>query len=116
MGGSDSLEEVFGVEYEVVDTVGQAQSFCYQGIAQHLHEKLTVHETHTVVDPRTVVVHIENTAFALGTVVGAFRLEDGTGEAIAFTGLCVVDGLLLTVPICGNLAGVGHDRHDDAGR
>lgn len=56
-------------EGEVVGQVHQGihftQTNSQQSIGQHLHKVFPIHESNTIIDPRTMVVHIEYTPVAL---------------------------------------------------
>lgn len=54
-------------------------------VEQELHEELPVVEANAVIDPRTVMVHIEHTDVADWAVMASLRLEGVTDQAISFT-------------------------------
>mmetsp|Transcript_15947 Transcript_15947/g.47884 ORF Transcript_15947/g.47884 Transcript_15947/m.47884 type:complete len:206 (+) Transcript_15947:67-684(+) len=75
-------------------------------IAQQLDEELPVVEANAVVDPRAVVVHVQDAAIADAAMVGAVGLPD-----IAHLAVSSALGLVTHVeaPVGGHDARVGHD-------
>lgn len=55
----------------------------HESVAEEEHEKLVVVEANAVVDPRTVVVHFEDTTGANAAVVGAVGLHEHAPVAVA---------------------------------
>jgi hypothetical protein len=52
-------------------------------VEQHLEEELPVLEAHAIIDPRTVVVHVEYASITRRAVVASLRLEDMAYQAEA---------------------------------
>jgi hypothetical protein len=67
---------------------------CEVGANQHVDQKqqevLPVPKTHAVVDPGTVVVHIQNAPVAGRTVVAPFWLEDVAHQTVTSSFILIV--------------------------
>jgi len=73
-------------------------------INQQEEEVLAVPKPNTIIDPGTVVVHIEHAAIANGAVVAALRLKDVAHEAVATAFLLWI--AQMEAPEHGYLSGV----------
>lgn len=59
--GVEFTKQVVLVTDEVGNGVNDAQNDQNQSINQHIHEVLTIHEPNTIVDPWTMMIHIQYT-------------------------------------------------------
>lgn len=68
---------------KVRKTRGHDEYAVDESISQEEHEELVVEETDAVVDPRTVVVHLEDAAGAYAAVVRAVGLDQYASVTVA---------------------------------
>jgi hypothetical protein len=61
-----------------------------EGVRKHHHKVFAIHETHTIIDPRAMMVHVQYTPFALRAMVGSFWLEHVTGQAVSLFLLVII--------------------------
>ena len=105
------VEDILWIYKKVNKRVEKTEDDINQGEGEHHHEILSVHEADTIVDPGTMMVHIEDAPFALAAMVSPFGLEHVAGQAVPFPVLVVVLGLILAVPLHRHFARVHPDSH-----
>jgi hypothetical protein len=69
-----------------------------EGVEDEQEEELSVFKTDAVVDPRAVMIHIQDTSVADGAMVASFRFEYMADETISpFLDFCVIQVEALAV-------------------
>ena len=101
----DEREEVNEIENSIEETHEDSE----EGISKHLHEVLAVHKTNTVVDPGTMMVHIEYTSVTLGTVMGSFWFEYTANQTVSLSILSIVLRLVLAIPTIRHFPRINQD-------
>lgn len=73
----------FDTHYEIVEHTEKYEVSCYEYVNKQKHEIFSVPKTNTIINPWAVMIHVQDTSIACGTVMTSLRLEYITHQAIS---------------------------------
>ena len=68
----DGDKDILSINNEINETINKTHNDGNISIEKHSHKELPIHETNTIIDPRTMMIHIKDTSLALGTMMSPF--------------------------------------------